>query len=194
MTDEPTKKSRVLWVFVCGAGPAARVGILVSLAQDDGWDVHLIATPAGAGFIDIEALEKQTGNPVRTSHRTSSERRATGRPAPDAIIVAPASYNTINKLAHGTADTYALDLLSENLGRGTLIVILPFVNSALAARRPFRRALQELRAEGVRILFGPGDWEPHSPGSGSARFDSFPWSLALREVQRHTSPTIKPTL
>ncbi|WP_390624231.1 flavoprotein [Fodinicola feengrottensis] len=122
------------------------------------------------------------------------ERRATGRPAPDAIIVAPASYNTINKLAHGTADTYALDLLSENLGRGTLIVILPFVNSALAARRPFRRALQELRAEGVRILFGPGDWEPHSPGSGSARFDSFPWSLALREVQRHTSPTIKPTL
>ncbi|WP_222854245.1 flavoprotein [Fodinicola acaciae] len=177
-----TNPSRVLWIFVCGAGPANRVGTLVTLAQDDGWDVHIIATPAGAGFIDVEALEKQTGNPVRTGHRPAAERRSSGRPVPDAIIVAPASYNTINKLAHGTADTYALDLLSENIGRGTPTVILPFVNSALANRRPFRHAIEELRAEGVRVLFGPGEWEPHEPGVGAARLDSFPWSRALHQL------------
>lgn len=181
--------SRVLWIFVCGAGPADRVGILVSLAQDDGWDVFVIATPAGAGFIDIDALEKQTGNPVRTGHRTSTERRGAGRPVPDAIIVAPASYNTINKLGHGTADTYALDLLSENIGRGTPVVMLPFVNSALANRRPFVHAIEELRAEGVHVIFGPGQWEPHAPGSGSSRLDTFPWSVALGEVRRDKPST-----
>ena len=50
-------KSRVLYVIVCGAGPAGEVGRLVELAQDRDWTVQIIATPSALPFIDIPKLQ-----------------------------------------------------------------------------------------------------------------------------------------
>ncbi|MFC3992953.1 flavoprotein [Actinoplanes siamensis] len=169
--------SRVLYIIVCAAGPAGSVGRLVGLAQNAGWAVQVVATPSALAFVDVGAIEEQTGRPVRSRYRKPSEPRS--RRA-DAIIVAPATYNTINKFAQGIADTYALGLLAEASGLGIPVVVLPFVNSALADRVPFRRSLEQLRAEGIRILFGPGGSEPHAPGTGGDLVDTFPWHLALR--------------
>jgi hypothetical protein len=88
--------------------------------------------------------------------------------------VAPATFNTICKLANGISDNYALGTVAESIGRGLPVVILPFVNTALAARQPFQHAVAALRAEGVRVLFGPGEWEPHPPGTGGERIAGFP--------------------
>ena len=108
----------LLTVIVCGAGPASEVGqLVVGLAQEHGWTVHVVATPAALDFLDVPAIEALTGSPVRSQYRKPGEPRS--RPA-DAIIVAPATYNTINKWAQGTGDTYALGILAEttalNLG------------------------------------------------------------------------------
>jgi len=172
-------KSRVLYVIVCGAGPAGEVGRLVELAQDRGWTVQIIATPSALAFIDIAKLETQTGRPVRSEYRSPGEPKS---PQADAIIVAPATYNTINKWAKGISDTYALGILAEAPGFGIPLVVLPFVNSALADRAPFKESVNALRGEGVRILLGPGEFEPHPPGSGGDRIPDFPWRLAMASV------------
>ena len=65
---------------------------------------------------------------------------------------------------------------------GLPIVVLPFVNAALASRAPFRRNVESLRAEGVSILLGPGAIEPHQPHTGGELVDSYPWHLALDEI------------
>ncbi|MFI7707278.1 flavoprotein [Nonomuraea sp. NPDC049480] len=148
-------RGKELYVVVCAADPAAEVGRLVALAQDAGWIVQVVATPSALDFIDAPALERQTGRPVRSRYRKPSEPRP---PRADAIIVAPATYNTINKFARGIADTYALGVLAEAPGLGIPVVVLPCVNDALAVRIPFRRSVEDLRADGVRVL--PGlDWE-----------------------------------
>ena len=67
---------------------------------------------------------------------------------PDAIIVAPATYNTICKWAFGTSDTYALGILAEMTGMDIPVIVLPYVNAALASRAPFRRSVESLRNEG----------------------------------------------
>jgi len=67
---------------------------------------------------------------------------------------------------------------------GTPVVVLPFVNSALAGRVAFRRSVETLRSEGVHILLGPGGFEPHPPRTGAGRTESFPWRLALDEAER----------
>ena len=103
-------------------------------------------------------------------------------PRADAIIVAPATFNTINKWANGISDTYALGILAEAAGLNIPVVALPFVNSALAARAPFKDSVNALRSEGVRILLGPGEFEPHPPGSGGDRISDFPWQLAIASV------------
>jgi hypothetical protein len=67
-------------------------------------------------------------------------------------------------------------------------VVLPFVNAALAGRAPFRRGVDSLRDEGVRILLGPGGFEPHPPRTGSGPASAFPWHLALNEADRSIGP------
>jgi phosphopantothenoylcysteine synthetase/decarboxylase len=178
MTHEP---GRVLSVIVCGAGPAAAVGTLIKLAQQRGWTVQLVATPAAIDFLDVAALEALTGSAVRDRYRSPGAPRSLHA---DAVIVTPASYNTICKCALGISDTYALGILAEAVSLPAPVVILPFVNSALASRRPFQRAVDQLRSEGVRVLLGPGEFEPHPPGTGGQQLDTFPWQLALDEAVR----------
>jgi hypothetical protein len=172
---------RVLSVIVCAAGPATAIGLFITLAQERGWTVQVIATPAALEFFDQAAVEKQTGSPVKSQYSKPGAPRS---PIPDAIVVAPATFNTINKWAQGISDTYALGVLAEITGLDTPIVVLPFVNSALASRAPFRRSVESLRGEGVRILLGPGGFEPHPPRTGGSRTSSYPWHLALDEVGR----------
>ena len=176
-----TPNGRILTVVVCGAGPAAAIGTLVKLADDRGWTVQVIATPAALEFFDQTALQDQTGNPVRSQYAPPGAPRSQ---FPDAILVAPATYNTINKWAQGISDTYALGVLAETTGLGVPTVVLPFVNAALASRAPFRRNVESLRAEGVRILLGPGGIQPHLPRTGSNLIDSYPWHLGLDEAER----------
>lgn len=174
---------RVLCVVVCGAGPAPRVGTLVDLAHGDGWSVRIVATPSGLSFLDVAVLRDQTGSPVQSNY-SDARARARGRnSAADALVVAPATYNTINKLAQGISDNYALNVLAEAVGRGTPTAILPFVNAALASRRPFLRSVERLREENVQVLLGPGRWVPHPPGEGDRHLDDFPWGRVLEAVR-----------
>ncbi len=101
-------------------------------------------------------------------------------------MVAPATYNTICKWAQGISDTYALGVLAEMTGLGTPIVVLPFVSTALASRVPFRRSVEALRGEDVRILLGTGGFEPRPPRTGRDLVATFPWHLALDEADRLT--------
>jgi hypothetical protein len=87
-------------------------------------------------------------------------------------------------MAQGISDTYALGVLAEITGLDIPIVVLPFVNSALASRAPFRRSVESLRKEGVRILLGPAGFEPHPPRTGGSLIDTYPWHLALDEAER----------
>jgi len=177
-------QGHVLYVIGCSAGPAGQVGHLVQLAQDQGWTVQIIATPPALSFLDIPKLEAQTRHPVRSQYRSPGEPRS---PRAEAIIVAPATYNTINKWAHGISDTYALGILAEAPGLGIPVVVLPFVNSALASRPPFQNSIATLQDQGVRILLGPRQFEPHPPGTGGQQIDTYPWVLTLTELHQLVS-------
>jgi phosphopantothenoylcysteine synthetase/decarboxylase len=176
----PNVPSRVLSIIVCGAGPAVEIATLVKLAVDRGWTVQLISTQAALAFFDQATIETLTGSPVRSQYSPPGAPRSR---IPDAIVVAPATYNTINKWAQGIADTYALGVLAEQTALGIPIAVLPFVNTALVSRAPFQQSVKSLRAEGVSILLGPGAFEPHEPQTGGSLIASYPWHLALDEVE-----------
>ena len=123
-----TASSQVLYIVSCAAPPALDVHILIELAQQDGWEVCLIATPRAFQWIDVPGLSEQTGHPVRYDYKLPGEPDVL--PEPDAIVVAPATFNTLNKWAAGIADTLALGLLCEATGKGLPVVVLPYLNAA----------------------------------------------------------------
>ncbi|HKA05512.1 MAG TPA: flavoprotein [Acidimicrobiales bacterium] len=175
----------VLYAVVCGSPAARAVGTLVATARGQGWDVCVVATPDALKFIDIPDLVRQTGHPVR--HRYKYPGDPDVLPAPEAIIVAPATVNTVNKWAAGIADTLALGLLVEGLGRGLPIVALPFTNAAMAAHPAFGESVQKLRSWGVTVLYGDDVVRLHPPGEGEQFLHEFPWHRTLAALQEHPS-------
>ncbi|GAA1120730.1 flavoprotein [Kitasatospora arboriphila] len=173
MTEQLTEQHRpFLYVVVCAAGIAADVDTLIGAAQDEGWGVGVIATPTALGFIDRETVEARTGHAVRSAWRTP------GSPQPlpwaDAIAVAPATFNTVNKWAAGISDTLALGILCEAHGLGTPTAVQPYVNAAQAAHPAYGASLERLRSMGV--LFG--DAVPHRARTDEGRA-AYRWTAVL---------------
>ncbi|MEV1239546.1 flavoprotein [Nonomuraea sp. NPDC050022] len=149
----------VLYLMACAAPAAADLHHLVPRAQAAGWQVHVVTTPMGERFLNVPELERLTGDRVRSTYRMPEEPK--GLPPADAVIVAPATFNTINKWAAGIADTFAVGLLCEVMGFGVPILAVPLLKAALARHVAFVRNLACLEEMGVRILFDP-DAPPES--------------------------------
>jgi phosphopantothenoylcysteine synthetase/decarboxylase len=179
----------VLYVIACGSPLARDVTRLVDLAQRDGWDVCVVTTPDGAKFVDRAALARQTGHPVRSHYKNPGDLDVL--PTADAMLVCPATVNTVNKWAAGITDTLALGLLVEAQGLGVPIVAVPYTNAAMAVHPAFRAGLARLREWGVQVLFGDHVVPLHPPGTGEQHQDAFPWAVglaALRGAPRPTAP------
>jgi phosphopantothenoylcysteine synthetase/decarboxylase len=172
--------ARELSIVVCGAPPTADVRALVRLAQQRLWRVRVIPTPDALSFVDAAVLAAMTGNQVEVGYRSPSDPRP---PRPDAVIVAPATFNTVNKVALGITDTHALGVIAEAIGRQVPVVMVPWVNAPLAAREPFRRSVEQLRAEGVSVVLLRDD--PVEPlGVENSEVGAFPWEQALDIAER----------
>jgi phosphopantothenoylcysteine synthetase/decarboxylase len=171
---------KVLYVIACGAPPAHDVSRLVEAAQKKGWDTCVLASPSATKFLNSSALTKQTGHPVRSDYKDPED--PDSLPPPDAVIVAPATVNTINKWAAGICDTLALGILVEGIGKRLPIVAMPFTNYAQAAHPAFEANIEKLRSWGVHVLYGPDVYPLHAPGTGGNHLDAFPWLLTLEAL------------
>ncbi len=94
------------------------------------------------------------------------------------MIVAPATFNTVNKWAAGLADNVALGTLCEAAGLGVPVAVLPCVADALAAHPAYRESGDRLRAMGVRF----GERYTGEPGPDGLR-PEFGWERALDLVE-----------
>ncbi len=168
---------RVLYIATCATPAAARIGVLVDLAQRAGWITCLFVTPNALNFVDVPALEKQTGYPVRCYYRRPEE--SSPFPKADAMILAGASFNTLNKWAQGITDTLVLSTAAEAVGLGIPVVLLPFFNNALAKHPAWHHSVETLREIGVTVLVAPEVYEPHPAGAADEVLLSYPWHLAL---------------
>jgi phosphopantothenoylcysteine synthetase/decarboxylase len=170
----------VLYIIACGSPVARNVGELVELAQREGWEVCVVPTPDGRKFLDVPAIAAQTGHPVRSAYKQPGEPDVL--PAPDALVVAPGTVNTIAKWSAGITDTLPLGLLVEGQGLGLPIVAMPYTNSAMARHPAFVEAIERLRRWGVNVLFGEDIVHLHPAGTGDLTADGFPWHLALKAL------------
>ena len=151
-SDQIPEPARTLYLIVCGAGPATDVATFIRLAHSQDWRVCVVTTPAGAEFVDAAELEKLTGYLVRTEFRKPGDPEPSW-PLADAIVVAPATINTVCKWAAGIADNLALSMLFECMGIDLPIAVAPNVNPALARHPAFQRSVKQLREWGVRVLY-----------------------------------------
>ena len=161
---------------VSGGIAAYKAVELVRLATRAGHSVRVVQTPAAQQFVGAATFEGITGAPVLTGEFERDPARGAypGEPAPDhdpishlelvrrcdAYVIAPASANTIAKLAAGLADNL---LTSAALACTSPLVVAPAMNNAMYEHAATRANLETLRARGVAIV-DPGTGELASKG------------------------------
>jgi hypothetical protein len=171
---------RVLYVVACAAPPVLEIEILIGLARDAGWDTCLVLTPSAARWRekDMFTLSQLTGHPIRSQYKLPHEPDVL--PPADAMVVCPATANTINKWALGISDTLALGLVTEAVSKRLPLAALPYCNIHQTMHPAFDTSVAVLRAAGVKVLFGDGGFMPRAPGD--TRRPPFPWQAVLDAV------------
>ncbi len=154
---------------VTGGIAAYKAAELCRLLIKAGADVRVVMTAAAQQFVGPLTFQALSGKPVLTSLWEAAsgdgmEHIHLSRDA-DLLLVVPASADFLAKLAYGRAD----DLLSTLcLARACKLAVAPAMNREMWAAAPTRRNLEQLRADGVRVL-GPAAGEQACGETGLGR-------------------------
>jgi phosphopantothenoylcysteine decarboxylase/phosphopantothenate--cysteine ligase len=161
---------------VSGGIAAYKALELIRLATGAGHSVRVIQTPASRRFVGEASFAALSGGPSLTSEFARDPMRGAfpGQPLPthepighlelvanaEVMIVAPASANTIAKLAAGLADNL---LTSSALAADCPLVIAPAMNNRMYEHPATQANLATLHERGA-IVVGPGTGRLASKG------------------------------
>jgi phosphopantothenoylcysteine decarboxylase/phosphopantothenate--cysteine ligase len=146
------------------------------LAITAGHAVRVVQTPASERFVGRASFEAISGAPVLTSEFEPDPARGAypGEPVPERApishlalveraelyLIAPASANTLAKLAHGQADNL---LTAAALAAACPVAVAPAMNDRMYRHPATQANLEQLAARGVTII-PPGEGELASHG------------------------------
>ena len=134
-----------------------------------GHDVHVVATDAALRFVGKPTLEAISRNIVHTDlyEGVAEVRHVAIGQAADLIVIAPATANTIAKLAAGLAD----DLLGNTvLASRAPVVIAPAMHTEMWQNPATVENIAVLRSRGVTIV-GPAVGQLTGADSGPGRLE-----------------------
>jgi phosphopantothenoylcysteine decarboxylase / phosphopantothenate---cysteine ligase len=166
-------QSRIL-LGVSGGIAAYKACELTRRLRDAGADVRVVMTENALRFVSATSFQALSANPVRTSLWDEHAEAAMGHIElarwAELILIAPASANTIAKLAHGIAD----DLLSTlALASSAPLALAPAMNQQMWAHPAVQANIALLRARGAQIL-GPGTGDQACGDVGPGRMWEVP--------------------
>lgn len=152
-----TITNKEILLGVCGGVAAYKSAELTSKLVQSGAGVTVVMTRSAQSFIGATTFQALTGRPVYTElfdpkEHYIGEHIGLARRA-DIMIIAPATANTLGKLAHGLSD----DLLSTlALAVTCPVLVAPAMNNEMWEKPPVQRNIQQLKLDGIHII-GPED-------------------------------------
>jgi len=140
---------------VTGGIAAYKSAELVRLLRKQGAEVQVVMTKSAMQFISPLTFQALSGNPVHTELLDADVENAMGHISlarwADVLLIAPATANTLAKLAHGLAD----DLLSTLYLAATCpVYVAPAMNQAMWNIVVTQENRQTLLRHGVKFI-GP---------------------------------------
>lgn len=154
---------------VTGGIAAYKAPDLVRKLTALGANVRVVVTDSAAEFVSTLSLQAVSGNPVHQHLLDPAAEAAMGHIElakwADILLIAPATANTIAKLAHGMAD----DLLTTlYLATTATLFVAPAMNQQMWKASATQRNIATLQEDGVTFI-GPASGEQACGDVGSGR-------------------------
>ena len=162
-------RQRRILIGVTGGIAAYKICELVRRLRDLEAEVRVVMTEGATHFVTPTTFQALSGQPVRVSLWDEAGEAAMGHIElakwAERVLIAPASADTIARLAHGFAD----DLLATVvLATAAPVYIAPAMNQQMWANLAVQANVGTLRVRGVGIL-GPADGDQACGDIGSGR-------------------------
>ena len=164
-----TIQGQRLLLCVCGGIAAYKSAGLVRRLRDAGAEVQVAMTDNAQRFIGAQTFQALSHRAVRTSLWDAQAEAAMGHLElarwAQQVVIAPATANTLAKLAQGLAD----DLVSTLcLATTAPLTVAPAMNHVMWGHPATQANMETLRARGVRVV-GPNDGPLAEGESGPGR-------------------------
>lgn len=130
---------------------------LVRLLRKQGHNITVAMSAAATKFISAQTFQALSGNPVLTENGGVGDGMAHihATRSADIMLIAPATANTIAKIAHGIADNLLTELV---VARTCPLAIAPAMNVQMWNNPANQRNIKQLEQDGIHIFF-PNDGE-----------------------------------
>ena len=146
----PGERFEVAYLLLSGTTTAARCPELLHGLLGLSFDtVIAIPTPNASRVLAARELADVEGAQVVESYFDLAIRP---RPPRGVVLFAPCSFNSLNKLAQGIADSLALSVAAEAIGRGTPVIVGPSLNQPLLDHPQAQASLRILPSWGVTVV------------------------------------------
>lgn len=160
---------RKILLCVSGGIAAYKAAELVRRLRDAGAEVQVAMTENAQRFVGAQTFQALSGHPVRTSLWDAQAEAAMGHLElarwADRVLIAPATANTLARLAHGFAD----DLVSTLcLATTAPVAIAPAMNHRMWLHPATQANVATLRERGAQVI-GPDDGPLAEGESGPGR-------------------------
>jgi phosphopantothenoylcysteine decarboxylase/phosphopantothenate--cysteine ligase len=138
---------------ICGSVAAIKAPDLARELMRNGAEVFAIMSPSAQKLISPTLLEWATGNPVITELTGKIEHvQLGGKGGVDLILIAPATANTIGKIAAGIDDTPVTSLATTAIGSGIPVMIAPVMHGSMYRHPLVSENLKKLSSLGIKII------------------------------------------
>lgn len=143
-------KNLNILIGITGGIAAYKICDLISLLRKDGANVRVIMTDAAHKFITPLTIQTLSANPVyvESSKVKSSDLAKWAK----VILVAPATANTISKIAIGMRDNLLTCLIRKSI-KSRPIIIAPAMNTNMWSNPIIQKNIKKLRQLRRKVIF-----------------------------------------
>lgn len=138
-----------LYLIISGAGTARRTPQLLEALTGIAPRTLTLLTGNALRVVSPRELALVPGHTVVESY---FDEAILPQPPPGLVLIAPCTFNSLNKLVAGIADNLALSVASEAIGRGTPVVVALSLNLPLWEHPRARQSAEILRSWGVTVI------------------------------------------
>jgi phosphopantothenoylcysteine decarboxylase/phosphopantothenate--cysteine ligase len=140
-------------IVLCITGSVAAVKCheLARELMRHGADVRVVMTQDATRLVTPQLMHWATGNPV-VSELTGKLEHVELATWADIILVAPATANTLSKVACAIDDTPVTSVISVAMGLGKLVAMVPAMHGSMYSHKLLQDNLARLKAADVKVL------------------------------------------
>ncbi len=156
-TKSEVLKGKKIVLCITGSVAAMECPIIARELMRAGAEVYAVMSPAATRLVSPDLMQWATGNPVVTQLTGKVEHISLAGDHPDTaslVLVAPATANTISKIACGIDDTPPTTVVSSAIGAGIPIVIVPAMHESMFRHPIVLENINRLKSIGIEFV-GP---------------------------------------